>query len=234
MPSEQKHLSIILKKQPLNEGDELISIYTEHSGKLRVMAKSLKFSKSRLQHALQTLFLTEVSLAGKSSIPTVIGAEVVNAFPRIRENLESAKISFYAIELTLKFTPDSEPNNELFLLLKSFLEFLNQTEDEVVKLVGLARFKIHFLQALGLGIQIPDDQHNAVAFSNSRGGFVTSGAAIDAVPVSTAAYAQFLDYSHSTEWPTQPCGVAELQQLLSGFLAYQLERDIRSESFLNE
>ncbi len=60
MPRENTYLSIILKKQAFKEADELITVYTKEAGKLRVLAKSIKSPKSKLQHGLQVLFLVKI------------------------------------------------------------------------------------------------------------------------------------------------------------------------------
>jgi DNA repair protein RecO len=244
MSRETTYQSIILKKQPFGEGDEIITLYTREAGKLRVMAKSTKFSKSKLQHALQSLFLTAITTVGNKGLPKVIGAEVKNAFFHIRENLEAAKISFYAIELALKFTPDEEKNESLFSLLEAFFHFLDSNTDhpETVAM-GLAKFKIEFLRSLGLGIQVPPAGavSNYVGFSNSRGGFFLDAGAVDYVPVQGRTLEQFMEleqlpfleissHAHNNEQSAESLG--ELQKLLSGFIVYQLERDVKTESLL--
>ena len=53
MSRETKLTGIILKKQPLNESDEIITFYTKENGKIRALAKSVKSSKSKLQQKIQ-------------------------------------------------------------------------------------------------------------------------------------------------------------------------------------
>src|ERR1700679_4253725 len=103
MAHEQLYHSIILKKQPYLEADEIITLYTLELGKLRVLARSLKAAKRKLQQSMQSLFVVDVRTAGSRDFPKVIGAEVVQSFSGIRESLESAKYAFYACQLALKF-----------------------------------------------------------------------------------------------------------------------------------
>ena len=53
---EIKHTGIILKKQPLGEADELITLFTKEQGKVRVLAKSVKSAKSKLQQNCRLCF----------------------------------------------------------------------------------------------------------------------------------------------------------------------------------
>jgi DNA repair protein RecO (recombination protein O) len=79
MSRENTYAALVLKKQPLNEADELITVFTKEIGKLRVLAKSVKFAKSKLQYSLQSLFLVNLTVTG-GGLPKIIGVEVVNLF----------------------------------------------------------------------------------------------------------------------------------------------------------
>lgn len=240
MSKETTYLSVILKKQPLGEGDEIVTLFTKESGKVRALAKSTKFAKSKLQYGLQVLFLANVAVAGSRGMPRIIGTQVQNAFANIRSNLEAAKRAFFALELVLKFTPDEQPNESLFELLVMFLNFLNSPEISESQLnLGLAQFKIHFLETLGLGVQMPDstEQIDHVGFSNSRGGFLVNEDAVDYVPVNLETLEQFQvlqesNFGSDYDGQVLQSKIEPLQHLLSAFLAYQLERDIKSEELL--
>ena len=238
--TEQKYQAIVLKKQLFGEGDEIITFYTKESGKLRALAKSSKFNKSRLQHALQTLFCINLTMAGRGGLPKIIGAEIKNIYPQIRENFEALKISFYALELVIKFTPDEQQHEDLFLLLQDFLQFLNDhATEEVFLSLALLFFKIKFLSALGLGISDRGNSTSAsgTTFSNAAGGFLVTESSADALPVSSLAAVLFTQLSQS-QWQDISHTDAdqqardELHHIVSNFLCYQLEREIKSESLL--
>lgn len=232
MSRENEYLSIILKKQPFNEGDELITVFSKEAGKLRALAKSVKLQKAKLQSGLQQLFLVQLTLA-LAKLPKIIAVETIDPFLNLRDNLAAVKCAFYASELALKFTPDEQKNEALFNLLREFLSFLNGKNSQALMGLALAKFKINILQTLGLDISHP---HAGKFFSNSRGGFIaeTSG---DAWPVEPAVLNLFLtladcrfDYLQNIK---QPSGLETLQILLSRFVEYQLERTVMSEKFLN-
>lgn len=239
MSREATYLSLILKKQPYGEGDELVTVFTKENGKHRFLGKSTKLAKSKLQHGLQVLFLTELSVAG-NKLPKITGTQVKQTFSNIRENLRAAKIAFFVLELLLKFLPDEQKNEPLFLLAVEFFGFLDEPgrEDGILDL-GLTKFKIAFLEAVGFGIQ--GGRQTSVAdkilFSNHSGGFLFNETASDAQRVSANIYQQFLDLSGADFNSLEKIGthqeISELQSLLSGFLLYHLQRDLKSEKFLN-
>ena len=234
MSRENTYQSFILKKQPYGEADELITLYTQEAGKLRVMAKSIKFAKSKLQYGLQLLFLARLTVTA-GSLPKVIGVEVLQTFPAFRESMEAATMAQYAAELALKFTPDEEKNGQLFALLADFFEFLNANTGQILR-AGLEKFKIAFLDVAGFGLVANTNllQKSGIGFSNSRGGFTTEQV-FDSTPVSKQTLEQFFEirattFAHLSQLTAQD--FSALHALLSNFLSYQLERDIKSEKFL--
>ncbi len=235
MSREFSCTAIVLKKQPFHESDELITFFTRERGKVRALAKSIKLPKSRLQSRLQSLFLVNLRLAG-GHLPKVIGAEPGEVFAGLREDLDCLKPAFYAAELALKFTPDEQKNEPLFELLVGFLDFLNRHPVAAVRQAGLLRFKIGILETAGFAVRrlppaaaLPPQ----VYFSRTAGGFVL-GRPADGAAVTAADYIHFerlaaADFAALPESPP-----AALQDLFSGFIEYQLERRVKSESFLRQ
>jgi DNA repair protein RecO len=237
MPRETKYHAIILKKQPLGEADELITAFSKEAGKLRFLAKSVKLAKSKLQYALQNLFLINLRLAG-AKLPIVTGAEIVETFFRIRTHLPAAKLALYATELMVRFTADEHKNAKLFQILLNFLRFLNAQKQQRFFSLGLAKFKIAFLEAVGLKIHFGPYlwlKENLV-FSNKKGGF-TAGRAADGIRVSSGILEAFSAINAATFNDLSALAhlknLRELQGLLSGFIEYQLEREVKSEKFLD-
>ncbi len=235
MGREQKLSAIILKKQPLGEGDELLTLFAKDRGKIRVLAKAIKSPKSKLQQKLQVLFRIEAVVAG-SKIPKIIGAETADVYLGIRENLLAAKIAFLAAELILKFTAEEQKNEKLFNILRVFFEFLSRNSEPLLLDMALARFKLAVLEASGFGIRVMPAENSAVYFNSALGGFVADAAG--SVGVSSGAYKLFLSLLRcrlaDLPAPGRPSenSLRELQSLLTAFIEYQLERKLKAEHFL--
>ncbi len=238
MSRETKLHAFILKKQPFKEGDEIITLFSRQRGKVRALAKSVKLQKSKLQSKLQTLFLTEVTLT-QGNLPKIISVGETVVFGKMRDSLEAVKMAFYALELALKFTPDEQKNEALFNLLAEFLHFLNTREDSGILDLGLAKFKIGVLAALGLGLHSAGGSSGQTQkfFSAAKGGFSAHKTA-DAVLVTPAAHSLFLELEQRAFSGlgrlNESYGLGDLQVLLSGFIEYQLERQVKSEKYLKQ
>lgn len=239
MSRETKCRAVILKKQAFNEGDEIITFFSLELGKIRCLAKSVKSPKSKLQQKLQGLFLVDLTITQSSRLPKIISAEPVEVFSRMRENLESLKRAFYAQELVLKFTPDEQKNQSLFNLLLGFLRFLNSGNGEALLDLGLIKFKMELLSALGFTIrnQVRAGEHTQVFFSPNKGGFLEEPSA-DAFRVDPVVYRLFLELMPldfiSLEKAHNIIGEKDLQNLLSRFIEHYLERKVKSEKYLRQ
>jgi DNA repair protein RecO (recombination protein O) len=238
MSRETRCRAIVLKKQAFGESDEIITFFSRELGKIRCLAKSVKSSKSKLQQKLQGLFLVNLSFT-HGKLPKIIYVETVKVFGQMRENLESLKRAFYAQELALKFTADEQKNEQLFFLLEDFLEFLNSSPADALLDLGLLKFKLEILRVLGLGVhnEIADGNHQPVFFSPIRGGFNRQASA-DSLKVSADVYRLFLELQIAEfinlSDIKNTSGETDLQNLLSQFIEYQLERKVRSEKFLRQ
>lgn len=225
---------VILKKQHIGETDELVTVYVENVGKVRLFARGIKKPTSKLQYALQPL--TEVTLtASGSSSSTIVGAQVINAYKHIKARDDLVVLFFWIAELILKSTSDEESNDALYGLLVESLGYLNTPEVSPGPAFKV-KFILKFLETIGLGVQRPNQllpAETTIYFSNSAGGF---GYSIS--PDSVVVPRSFLEASELARagrfeaLPIIPCDYEQLFALLSGFLSYQIERNIHSSRFL--
>ncbi|MFA5991556.1 MAG: DNA repair protein RecO [Candidatus Doudnabacteria bacterium] len=235
MSRETKYTGIILKKQPLGDTDELITLFTKEQGKVRVLAKSVKSAKSKLQQKLQALFFVEIRVT-IGALPKIIGVETIKTYSALRENLEGLKYAFYALEFVLKFSADEQKNEKLFGIFESFLEFLNSNPDSEILDLGLLKFKLSALETVGFAVHYPPDAHSdqRLSFSPASGGFslMRGGGAVE-----EQVFRLFLRLKSSraeeiAKEKFNRQSLVRLQNLLSDFIEYQLERKLKSEIYL--
>lgn len=227
--------AIILKKQALAEADELITVYAQESGKLRIVAKSAKLTKSKLQSQLQPVFLSRLALVGNGPLPKVIQATALDTHKEIYCSLEKMHVWYVASELVMRATPDEAQNEQLYQLLVEFLSALRDTNETQTQLLMLLGFKIRLLQTIGVSIQPPAAGQGMYYFSNEHGGFLGSVKTADAVMVtnSTAALFHRLELESFNRFQHIQADSQELNTLITRYISYQLEREIRSDKFVS-
>ena len=243
----QKYTGVILKKHPLGEADELLTIYTKEAGKLRVRAVSSRKIQSRLGGNLQSLNEVEFETAGSANrrffplgrdgLPVLISVRARTINNYLRENLKKFAYSLIGIETLYRLTPDQEQNAEAYEMLLEFLRNLGDSREEKFP---LRSFQLRLLRLSGFSFpleQCLDCQRPLAAgttsyFLSSKGGLIC-GTCVKAeeagLPLTLLALEQLRTLSEGgkplhLEFP--------VEQVIEGFLNYVLEREIKASGFL--
>lgn len=239
MPREQILDAIILKKQDFGETDQIVTIFTKQEGKLRCLVKAAKLPSSKLQPALQPLLRSRVTLAGFSGLPKAIRAQPVKMYSGILASEDKIKAFFVVAEFLIRALPDGAPNTRLYNEVLKYLEFLNspgsamETNSKNIAL-GLAQFQMKAIDAVGFGIRFIPNTPDSAWFSTDRGGFFGEEPGADSVPVSLETYELFESLANGAYELSILAVDTEknVPSLINRFVAYQLEREIKSSAFL--
>ena len=123
--------AIILKRIDYSEADRIITVLTRERGKVQLLAKGIRRSKSKLAGGLELFSVTNVSyIDGRSDLKTVIGTQLQSFFSIISSDLERTMLGYEFLKLTNRLTEDeSEPI--FFELLESALQSLNDARHSV-------------------------------------------------------------------------------------------------------
>lgn len=146
----KKLTGIILKKQNYKEADQIVTVWTKELGKVRVLARSLRLSKSKLAYNFQDLSLVELEITGSKNLPTLINTKTVKSFKGIKEMLPKIAQALYACELMLKMTGDEHRNQLAFDLMIKFLSNL-ETSALNDSFSLLDKFSLDLAKTLGFG-----------------------------------------------------------------------------------
>lgn len=149
-----KYTGIILKKHPLGEADELLTIFTRESGKIRVKAISSRKIQSRLGGHLQSLNEIEfetVRPRRADGLTVLISARGLALNNYLRENLKKFAYALIGVETLYRLSADQEENGEAYLALTQFLKELGESMNEKV---SLRRFQVRLLHVMGFGFDM--------------------------------------------------------------------------------
>ena len=201
-----KYTGIILKKHPLDEADELLTIFTVESGKMRVKAQGTRKIKSRLAGNLQSL--NEVSFetaTGRrtTNLPVLISVRALTINNYLRENLRKFAYALVGIETLYRLMGDRQENGEAYHALRHFLKHLGESrsEDLVVR-----RFQLNLLGAAGYGFPQSWEQADEKSLRQIRA--LLSGEDIPKLD-------------------------RKAEGVIDGFVNYILEREIKSSKLLD-
>jgi DNA repair protein RecO (recombination protein O) len=237
--------AIIIKKTKLGEADRILSLYTPHLGKIRVVAKGVRRPRSKMAGHLELLTHSLVSLARGRNLDTVTGSQTINSFLPLKSDLKLTSYALYAVELTDLFTADNDENYPLFQLLLETMHNLCQGNNNELT---MRYFELHLLNQVGYRPQLGQcvSCHSPLkaitnSFSPSAGGvlcpnccqsqFYAYSLSVDALKV--LRFLQDSDYDACRRLKISLELSQELEGVMRNYLKYILEREVKSATWLD-
>lgn len=146
MAQFQEDLAIVLRSQPFQERDRLVTFLTEHHGRLTGVAKGAIHSR-RFGGTLDLFACSH--FRWKETQGELVRIEEANGrrdFVELRSRLENLSAAGHFVDLCLRLTEDRHPAREVFLLLAHYLKLL-ETVPATFEIVR--SFEIKLLERLG-------------------------------------------------------------------------------------
>jgi DNA repair protein RecO (recombination protein O) len=244
-PREYQTEAIVIKKTKLGEADSILTFFTPRLGKIQGFAKSLRKPKSKMAGHLELLTHSTVSFARGRNIDTITGAQTINAFLPIKNDLWLTSCGLYIAELVHQFTAEHQENYELFQLMLDTLDRLCQADN---KELVLRYFELHLLESAGYRPQMREcvTCHRALDpatnyFSPSAGGMLCPDCSLNQpFSYSLSVNAQkVLRLLQGDDYASVSCLIIdgemarEMESVISGYLKHLLEREVKSAAWLH-
>lgn len=244
-PRNYQTEAIIIKKTKLGEADSILTLYTPHLGKIQGFARSLRKPKSKLAGHLELLTHSQVSLARGRNLDTITGSQTIKSFLPLKSDLWLTSCALYTTELINQFTADHIENYPLFQLLLETMEQLCQASNQELT---LRYFELHLLNEVGYRPQL---QHCVTchvslepttnSFCSSAGGILCPNCSLSqslVFPLSVNALKvlrllQSSNYNTANRLKIDPELSRELERVISGYLKYLLDREVKSAAWLD-
>lgn len=137
-------LSIILSRRDWRENDQLISFYTKDKGKMEVLARGVKKVLSKNSAYLEPFCFVEAEIISARDLARLGAVAPINIFKNIRNDLEKSLCASYVCNALDKLIEAGERDKNIFELLRSWLEFLNEEKCDPVFLLDVLMVKIFY------------------------------------------------------------------------------------------
>lgn len=108
---------IILARRNIGEADRLLTVFSKHYGKLRVIAKGVRRTTSRKRGALELFSQTTLYLAKGKTFDIITEAEVKNNFNQWRKDLLRVGVAYHLAEIVSKLTREGQEHRKVYDLL---------------------------------------------------------------------------------------------------------------------
>ncbi len=146
--------AIVLRKLDYGDTSKIAALYTEELGRISVIVKGGRTSKSKMGMIVDPLNIIQIVLYKKESreIQLLTQADIVLAPSLIKNDLERIKFASAVNELVYALIPEHEPNHKIFKGIKRIFTLMNK-DGESPKVLFI-RFFLFFLKEIGYEIQL--------------------------------------------------------------------------------
>ncbi len=240
---------IVLHQFDLGEADRIITYYTRNNGKVKVVAKGVRRTRSSLTGATQLFTYSDLLLysgrARTQSLGRLSQTEIKESFSKLREDLFKMAYGTYILDLVKETTFEDDPNEGIFLLLLKTLLLLVQEEDlEMITRI----FELRLMRLLGFQPFLDCCQQcsepireNKIQFHPGAGGLVcaecskkNSGSTITISRGTVEIMKHLLNsnYRQLQKLKISEYARKELEAVNEPFIQYHLDHRLKSLDFL--
>lgn len=225
--------AVVLRSLDYGETSQIVTLLTRKKGKLSVMAKGARKTKSPFGATLQPMAYTQVVFYYKPTreLQTLSESSHVDSFHRLRRSLKPITVGLRIVELIDALMEEEDPQPQVFGLTVRALRRLNRTETRVANLWPY--MQLRFAELLGIAPAIERANVEAVEeeglLSRADGGVypagATPGAPRRASRAALRAYAVFArsDLDTVMRMELAPEVRREVEALVRDFLQYHVE-----------
>ncbi|MCF6137959.1 DNA repair protein RecO [Pseudalkalibacillus berkeleyi] len=166
--------AIVIRTSDYGESNKVLTVYTKDFGKLGMMARGAKKTKSRLSSVSQLFTHAHFLIQKGSGLGSLSQGEIINTFRGIKQDIIKTAYAAYMVELLDKVTDEHKPSPALFEFLSLSLTYLEEDIDpDVLKAI----FEMKMLRLAGIGPQVDrcvlcGRKEGDFSFSISEGGFL--------------------------------------------------------------
>jgi recombinational DNA repair protein (RecF pathway) len=212
MTHTYRDTGIILQKYELGEADSLITLLLLDRGLTRTVAKGVRRLNSRKRGHVELFNQIDALLSQGRNLDILSEASTINSFEAWRHDLGRISLAYYAADITLMLLPEQEPQPLIYQHLTQLLLWL----DRALHPEMLVRwYEVQLL--VNLGYWNPHQFHSP------------SLNAIQLLQQSPNLTAEQI-----TQLKLAPQLNQELERLMSISFAPLLERQAKSQSFINQ
>lgn len=154
----------ILHRYAYRETSLIIECFLQHHGRMSFVAKGVRMERSPLKGLLQPFSPLHFNARGKSQLKTLTLVEAVGS-PIILKDMP-LMCAWYTNELLMRLLPKEEPNPHLYLIYRSTLLALQNSDTPSQNLLyqkALRIFEKDLLAALGYELPLKHDANSRKA-----------------------------------------------------------------------
>jgi DNA repair protein RecO (recombination protein O) len=247
MPRERTYRTeaVVIRRSDFGEADRLLTLFSADRGKLRAIAKGARKPQSRKTGHVELFMRSKFLVAEGRDLDIITQAEMIAAYPRLRDDLIRTTYAAYIVELLDRFTVEEDPHRDIYALLRQTLEALAAEDDALLaarfyelRLLSLTGFQPRLFNCVACGEAIREEDQ---FFSADLGGLLCPACReadpharpVSAVTVKVMRYLQTRPWETVKQLQLRPAVLHEIERVLHEYLLHILERELKSVDFLH-
>jgi len=233
--------AIVLRTHKLGEADRIITLLTRNNGRVRAVAKGVRRTTSKFGSRLEPFTHVDVQLAEGRNLDTVTQAETHDSFAdSLGADYERYTAGTVMLETAERLvTEEKEPSTQQFLLLVGGLRAMVGGERRPSQVLDS-----YLLRSLAVAGYAPSFDHCARCglegphrwFNPSLGGMLCTTCRVPGSAGPAPETITLLGALLAGDWVTvaaaDPRHLREASGLVAAFLAWHLERGLRSMAYV--
>ena len=238
--------AIIIRATNVGEADRILTIYTRDRGKLKVVAKGVRRTTSRLSGNVDIFTQTRLLIARGRNLDLITQSEPVKIFRNLNgEDIKLYAAAKYIVDLLDRLTEENSENFPAYQLLAEAFERLNAGDDPDLT---LRAYELHLLNYMGYRPQLTqcvrcNKEITPVVnyFSPEMGGVLCPDCgqierrslqmSLDALKI--LRHLQRTPFASGPKLRLSDELRVELEYILHNYTRYLLERDLKSAEFIH-
>jgi len=240
-----KTSGIVIKRMNFGEADRILTVLTERFGKVKAIAKGVRKTKSRLAGSLEPYMLLDLQLHEGKTFYIVTGAIIVKEFSDLHLNLQKMSQAFYIGEISDKILQENQKINLVFEIFKDGLLEIEQSGSNFL----LRIFELRMIEAAGFKPELYQCIHcketitlNDNFWDSIEGGIICTscqqkfhhGKRISDDLIKIFRLIDRGEYELLKKIKLRKEIETEAESILNEYIKSILERDLKSQKFLNE
>jgi DNA repair protein RecO (recombination protein O) len=246
-----KATAIVLRTADWSESSRIATFWTREFGKVRALAKGGRRLKSAFENALDLLTVCSIVFLRKSpgTLDLLTEAQVVQRFPRLRDDLDALYAGYYVAELLGDWTEEYDPHPALYDEALETLRGLGHRpapgEPPAETGPRVMRFEMALLRELGYNPALDvcavcggELDRAYLAFGAAAGGVLCGrcqGTQREKRPLSREAWELLRTFAapgDEWKWARNAAARAEVRQVLGHYVTYLMGRRPRLLPYL--
>ncbi|NPC98324.1 DNA repair protein RecO [Nocardioides sp. zg-DK7169] len=233
--------AIVLRTHKLGEADRIITLLTRHHGRVRAVAKGVRRTTSRFGSRLEPFTHVDLQLAEGRNLDTITQAETLTPFHAgLGLDYDRYTAGTAMLETAERLAAEErQPSVQQFLLLVGGLRAMasgqrapGQVLDSyLLRSLAVAGYAPSFEHCSRCGLEGPHRW-----FNPSMGGVLCSTCRLPGSASPAPETIEVLGALLAGDWPVvesaQPRHLKEASSLVAAYLAWHLERGLRSLAYV--